>query len=194
MNPRPDISDDLIHFTSGSDYQSAYERICQIVACGSIHGAGSKIKGGYPCVCFSEAPLTSLKYGLVNPAAYSRYSPFGIRFKKEWIFERGGRPVIYQPDSEFNLLPDTLRWRHMRYEPGGIDFTWEREWRVNCSELQFTPEVASVVMPNKEWAERLIQDHAQEQEFQVRQYSLFMDEQLAEQYRERFVWTIWLLN
>jgi len=45
--------------------------------------------------------------------------------------------VIYQTDNDFNILPEELRWRHVRYEPAGdqaIDFTWEREWRMHCDE------------------------------------------------------------
>jgi hypothetical protein len=51
---------------------------------------------------------------------------FGLMFEKNWIFDRGGRPVIYQPESELDLLPENLRWRDVRFEPTGdkvIDFT-----------------------------------------------------------------------
>jgi len=107
----------------------------------------------YKCVCFSEAPLTSLQDGLVNPDAYSRYSPLGILFKKRKIFELGGRPVIYQTDEEFEGLPSEYRWRHVRYEPHRdepIDFTWEREWRIKCGALRFDPSCAGVVVPDED--------------------------------------------
>jgi len=74
---------------------------------------------------------------------------------KEWIFKEGGRPVIYQTDEEFNELPETHRWRHVRYDPLSdppIDFTWEREWRINCEELHFDSDVASIVVPDDHWA------------------------------------------
>ena len=38
--------------------------------------------------------------------------------------------VIYFPDSEGKWIPDDERWRHVRYEPPGVDWTHEREWRV----------------------------------------------------------------
>jgi len=63
-------------------------------------------------------------------------------FPKSWVYDRGGRPVIYGPWSDFGILPEELRWRHVRYEPTGeqvIDFTWEREWRMRCDELPFSP-------------------------------------------------------
>jgi hypothetical protein len=157
-------------------------------------GSGEKIRGGFRCVCFTEAPLTSLVTGLVNPTAYSRYSPFGVIFDKGWIFQQGGRPVIYQPDAEFEGLPDGIRWRHMRYEPGAVDFTWEREWRVRRDHLEFGPSVAAVVVPNQEWAERLVGEHEGEQDLRVLEYAQAMEGLLAEQYREDFPWRIFVLG
>ena len=75
----------------------------------------------------------------------------------------------------------------MRYEPGIVDFTWEREWRIQCDELNFEPNVARVVVPTKGWADKLVARHDTQQDFQVYQYSQIMDELLAEQYREGFL-------
>lgn len=102
--------------------------------------------------------------------------------------------MIYQPDVEFDLLPESIRWRHVRYEPDTIDFTWEREWRIKCDYLDFTPEVACIVVPSKEWADWLVAEHDAEQDFLVLQYSQVLDEQLAEQYREEFGWRISVLS
>ncbi len=196
MEPRPDMSDKLVHFTSGSDHE-AFQRLQRIIAERRLIGSGDNIRGGYSCVCFTEAPLTSLQHGLVNPTAYSRYAPFGVIFEKRWIFERGGRPVIYQPEDEFNLLSDDLRWRHVRFEPNAdppIDFTWEREWRVQCDALEFSPSVAGILVPTGRWAQRLIDSHDAEQDFQVLQYAQVLDELLAEHYREEFGWRIYALS
>lgn len=194
MEPRPDITDKLVHFTSGASDDEAFGRLRQIIAEQRLVGSGTKIRGNYRCVCFTEAPLTSLQHGLVNPSAYSRYSPFGGLFEKQWVFDQGGRPVIYQPDAEFGQLPEPLRWRHVRYEPGAIDFTWEREWRVQCDELHFKPNVAGIVVPAKDWADALIAEHDAQQDFEVYQYSQIMDELLAEQYRDGFPWRIFVLR
>ncbi|MDD2540339.1 MAG: hypothetical protein PHH28_04760 [Desulfuromonadaceae bacterium] len=75
-----------------------------------------------------------------------RYEPYGIAVRKDWLFQRNGRPVIYQPDSEYPLLPPQLQWRHVRYEPPNVDFTWEREWRVQCDELQIAPNEVLVLV------------------------------------------------
>lgn len=195
MDPRLDITDKLVHFTSGASDNEAFGRLRQIIAEHRLVGSGSKIRGNYACVCFTEAPLTSLQHGLVNPGAYSRYSPFGVLFEKQWVFAQGGRPVIYQPDAEFALLPEPLRWRHMRYEPGIIDFTWEREWRVQCDELHFEPNVTGIVVPTTDWASELIEDHDAQQDFEVYQYSQIMEDALlAEQYRDGFPWRIYVLR
>jgi len=191
---RPDITDKLVHFTNGDTEELAFERLLQIIDEQRLIGSGTKIRGNFKCVCFSEAPLTSLQNGLVNPSAYSRYLPFGILFEKRWIFEQGGRPVIYEPDDEFGLLPETLRWRHVRYEPGTIDFTWEREWRIHCDELHFTPDVACIVVPLKSWADALIDNHMAGQNVKIYQYSQIMDELLAQQYYDDFPWRIFVLR
>jgi len=144
-------------------------------------------------VCFSEAPLKSLVNGLVNPAAYSRYSPFGIVFEKRWIFGQGGRPVIYQPDDEYTTLNETHRWRHMRYEPTNhdpVDFTWEREWRIRTDALQFDPAHAGIVVPEGDWTRLLKNAHNEQQAWQVFEYSQVLDMHLAEEYREPFGWRI----
>jgi hypothetical protein len=83
-----------------------------------------------------------------------RYKPFGVMVPKKWLFSKGGRPVIYQPDAEYEFLHDSQKYRHKRYEPDeGFDFTWEREWRVLTPSLELDPDVTSVVVPDRRWEE-----------------------------------------
>ena len=75
----------------------------------------------------------------------------------------------------------------MRYEPDAnppIDFTWEREWRVQSEQLPVAPNIAKIVVPSREWADRLADAHNEMQDHLVHQYSQIMDPLLAEQYRE----------
>lgn len=140
--PRPDMSDHLVHFMSGPTWGAAFDTLCLIIDERRLVGSGRINRGGYRCVCFSEAPLPIVPGGLVNSDAYSRYTPFGILIDKRFLFARGGRPVIYQSEREYDQLPEALRWRHMRYEPDGeprVDFTWEREWRLHADELRLEP-------------------------------------------------------
>jgi hypothetical protein len=193
---RKDISDKLVHFTKGSTPTEAFETLRTIAHECKLIGS-TATKGGYSCVCFSEAPLSALEQGLVNSSAYSRYAPFGVLFDKNWVFDNGGRPVIYQPDLEFYDLPESHKWRHVRYEPTGgypIDFSWEREWRIKTLQLNFDPSVAALVVPEQNWADKLISEHGAEQDYKVMQYGQIMDEDLAIQYRETFKWLIYVLS
>lgn len=189
---RKDISNKLIHFTSGNSIE-AFKRLNGIIQDQYID-ACRRVRGGFSCVCFTEAPLVSLQDGLVNGSAYSRYAPFGIIFDKKYIFDRGGRPVIYQTEHEFWQLPDSFKWRHVKYEPDAIDFTWEREWRIQCENLEISPETAGIVVPNQYWAERIVRKHNIEEDYRIMQYSMVMDEVIAELYREDFKWTIYKLK
>lgn len=194
------MSASLIHFTKGAtaeDYEGAFSHLLSIVNEGALRGGngGGFIKGGYICACFTEAPLASIRQGLVNSSNFGRYSPFGVMFEKTWVFAHEGRPVIYEPEDEFELLPESRRWRHVRYEPtlaSPIDFTWEREWRTSCSELGFEPEDAVIIVPSRGWADRFARDH---QDSLIRQYSTIMDEYAAEYYGlSAFPWRIAILN
>jgi hypothetical protein len=187
---RIDISDYLIHFTRGESIEDAFQRLRKIVGERCLLGSAETIKGRFPCVCFSEAPLVALADGLLNANYYSKYSPFGILVSKQWLFGHGGRPAIYQTDDEFEGLPDTHRWRHMRYEPPNIDFTWEREWRVSTDRLEFDAGVASIVVPDASWTKRLVDEHTLEQDYQVMEYSMIFGHMQAEQYREQFIWKV----
>ncbi len=157
---RDDLSDRLVHLTRGETEQAAANRFLSIVEKGAIQGGTTCIRGGYRCVCFSEAPLSKLAAILANPGDHGmRYSPFGAMVSKRWLYERGGRPVIYQADHEFDSLPEDLRYRHVRYEPDAVDFTWEREWRIQVDELALQPEETTLIAPTREWERWLLEKH-----------------------------------
>jgi hypothetical protein len=143
----------------------AFEILIAILNQRKLIGSATYIKGGTKCVCFTEAPLDALARGFGGDFGAGRYSGFGIQFRKTDIFDAGGRPVIYQADSEFSLLDQSINWRHVRYEPRSarpIDFTWEREWRVPSDELRFSEREIAVVLPNakaeKKFIERVERD------------------------------------
>jgi len=159
-----------------------------------LNGNTNFIKGQHRCVCFTEAPLWSVENGLANPSAYQRYKPFGVMFDKTHIYTLGGRPVIYQADEEYALLPDSHKWRHVKYEPPVIDWTWEREWRLHRDYLDFTPTETVLVIPTRDYANRLYGEHEVEQYMQVLQYSQIMDKLLAIQHSESFSWRIAVLQ
>jgi hypothetical protein len=190
---RQDISEHLIHFTRGITDAKAFKVLQKIIRDKRLIGSDNLIKGKHRCVCFSEAPLASLSGGLINEDYYSKYSPFGIMVSKKWLFERGGRPVIYQPVSQYKQLPESHRWRHMTFELrskyGISDFTWEREWRIQCNELPFDHTTATIVVRDATWAARLVKEHDDDQEYTVRMYTEVIGD-LAQFYRESFKWKV----
>jgi hypothetical protein len=114
MPTRADISNKLIHFTKGNSANDAFGTLRKIINERRLVAGDYMIRGGYGCVCFTEAPIAAVAAGFFIGVPLSRYAPFGLMFDKSWIFAAGGRPVIYQPESDFNVLPEEIRWRHVR--------------------------------------------------------------------------------
>jgi len=110
-------------------------------------------------VCFSEAPVSKLAHILADKTPEFRYRPFGVMLGKKWLFDQGGRPVIYQPDCDFELLHESQRFRHVRYEPGEVDYTWEREWRIQTDELPLDLAATTFVVPTRDWETWVVDHH-----------------------------------
>ena len=111
---------------------SALDVLCKILKSGIIHGSKKEgyIKGPNAAVCFSECPLSFIKYfASDNEKKGARYRFYGIAISKKAAFENGARPVIYLPDNEGEWIPMDQKWRHVRFEYGNVDWTFEREWR-----------------------------------------------------------------
>jgi len=158
---RGDLSNRLIHLTKGRTPEEASAAFSSILRDGRLRGGEGHIRGRHKCVCFSEAPLGTLTQILADPTVHGmRYAPLGVMVSKAWLFSRGRRPVIYQSEDEYETLPDSLRYRHVRYEPDrAIDHTWEREWRVLADELALDPDEATLVVPTRAWEDRFLQDY-----------------------------------
>lgn len=194
---RPDMADHVVHFMSGRTWEDAFGTLNKIIRERRLLGSGRVNRDHHVCVCFSEAPLLVSRQGPVNPDAYSRYRPFGVLFDKRWIFARGGRPVIYQSEADYAQMPVNLQWRHMRYEPDAeppIDFTWEREWRLQVDELRLNSTECVIVLPNNGWEQRMRDVFDDEQNWQVEAYAHVLGRDIAEQYREEFPWRVTCLN
>jgi len=124
----------------------------------TLRGGNGFIRGGHTCVCFTEAPLVEMVsvFASVTLAGQAlRYEPYGIGVSKEWLFQLGGRPVIYQPDGDYDRLPDDFRWRHCRFDPPDIDFTWEREWRIPAARIGLDRAQTWVFVPTDDTARQL---------------------------------------
>jgi hypothetical protein len=122
---------------------------------------------GQNCVCFTEAPIHEFNaiFSLVEIAASEkerpRYEPYGIAVSKNWLFSKGGRPAIYDHPSAFEALTDDHKYRFVPYNPGeGIDFTWEREWRIKTDFLKLDSKETLVIVPTSEEAFDLVYQFA----------------------------------
>ena len=133
---------------------------------GSLKGT-SNWTYGKDCVCFTEAPIQEFNsiFSLVAIAASEkerpRYEPYGVAVSKKWLFEQGGRPVIYDKPDKLEALPENHKYRFVPYDPmQGIDFTWEREWRIQTESLTLDPKQTLVVVPTSEEAFELVYEFA----------------------------------
>lgn len=162
---RRDIGNLLFHFTRRPDgktiaqidsgYSDAEDILRKILEEGKLRGSSNWIRDKEKCICFTEAPIHefaaifSLNKIAVNKKERPRYEPYGIAVGKDWLYKEGGRPVIYDSEEVYNRFPKDLRYRHVPFDPQkGIDYTWEREWRICRDELLLDPEKTLVVVPD----------------------------------------------
>ncbi len=172
---RIDHCSNVIHFTKGSEedvlnYNLAFNNLMSIVEMQGIWSSNKMILGKRECICFTESPVRCLtNRGQLDAGYFDRYTPFGVQFAKQFIYNNEGRPVIYSNRSEYEREKNNsnLNWRFVSYDPnlgGKLDFTWEREWRIvstkeNKGFLQFTPNDAKLVFPNRQWIDHFIMEH-----------------------------------
>lgn len=78
------------------------------------------------------------------------YAPYGIAIKKDVLFNLGARPVIYGTPEDVQELSFKIKWRFEEYVPNKKDFSWLREWRINCSEIKLKPNDCFIVTKQNE--------------------------------------------
>lgn len=155
---RDDLSERLIHLTRDLDSISGQDRFMQIVNSKQILGSSLNIRGGYKCICFSEAPISALGQIIAKKDSDIHYSPYGFMFSKDYLYKLGARPVIYQSDDEYELLSDEIKYRHVRFDLSKdkkSDWTWEREWRLKTEGLPITPKDVTLIIPTREIEEKM---------------------------------------
>ena len=198
LSQRPDLSNELIHFIRQPSLDEAFQVLRKIVAERRLLGGTGFIKGGHQCVCFTEAPLDSIAEVFWHSSeADLKFMPLGVIVPKRWLFERGGRPVIYQADDEYYALPESLRYRHVRYEPDAqppIDITWEREWRIQTGELSLDSAAGRIVVVEEEQSRALEQDFYSREDDRIANLASAVGVSQAEQYRESFPWDVIVLG
>lgn len=164
---RSDLTGHLIHLTreantNGKEF-SSLEVLMKILLEECLNGSSTKsgfICGNRKAVCFQDTPLYQLaqniysdqEYRKQNPNAKLRYVGIGLMFPKTYIYNNGGRPVIYDNTEDAKAyLPYKEWWRIVKLELSDetniIDWTHEREWRLPDN-FNFQLEEAIVILPN----------------------------------------------
>jgi hypothetical protein len=156
------LENDLTGWAKMVTGPNAFNVLEKILEEGKLKGTGTWTNGE-ACVCFTEAPIHEFNtiFSLVELAASEkerpRYEPYGIAIDKTWLFEQGGRPVIYDHPDSLKSYPKALQYRLVPYNPKeGIDFTWEREWRIKTKELILDPLKTLVVVPTADEAFEIV--------------------------------------
>lgn len=143
IESRMDFSAQVTHLTRPTKEIDALDILIKILRERTLIGSTVYIIGDTPAVCFFDAPLYSIcenvqfekerneKFGFTK----IRYDLFGLTFTKPYIFQKGGRPVIYDKSFEAKeYLPPNQWWRIVNYDlsdPNNfLDWSHEREWRI----------------------------------------------------------------
>jgi hypothetical protein len=160
---RNDLTMGLVHLTRDQGKTSGLDILLKILVERKLIGSDTTsgfIVGSNRAVCLQEAPIYSLaqniyteqEYRKENKKAKTRYLGFGLQFNKRFVYEKHGRPVIYdKTQAAKSYLPQSEWWRIVNFdlnnEKAIIDWSHEREWRVP-GDLTFELTDVSVVLPN----------------------------------------------
>ena len=168
---RVDLSSRVTHLTKGDTDDEAFKNLISILEekCIIASKTGSNfINGDIPAVCLQEAPLIAIAENLQyeeklreeDEKQRIRYLGFGIRFQKNFIYKKNGRPVIYDETNRAKeYLPENEWWRIVKLDLSNkehiIDWTHEREWRVP-GELCFEYSQCEIIVPNSKYYKKFV--------------------------------------
>lgn len=178
IKSRTDMSAYVYHLTKaevdgdGKVILNALERFLKIIGERKLNGSTTEsgfITGNRKAVCFQDAPISGIVQNVLHENSYrdelggkTRYTYFGLGFTKPYIFQNGGRPVLYEEkEIAKKILPKDEWWRIVDYnlsdEKKIVDWTHEREWRMPTDEFHFDLSKAMLLVPNKSRYAELIE-------------------------------------
>lgn len=141
------MSEWVVHFTKGTS-DEAKRTLAKILSEKTLRAFSEDY------ICFSEAPLEELNklFQIYRSYKAPRFAPYGVAVSKSWLFDQGGRHVIYGPETKqmVKKWPEQLRFRHVGYKPPDYDFTWQREWRIPTKSLAIDPGSTLVIVPTED--------------------------------------------
>jgi hypothetical protein len=133
---------------------SAKERLLSILTNKIIHASPMPcLPNNSEAVCFTECIWDAL----ISLA--DRYSPYGIVFSKQLVFEKGGGPALYMRGDSLSTIqskmPSCLEPLVVPFDPDGIlipgvplNWVHEREWRLpKALEFEYS-DIKYVIVAN----------------------------------------------
>lgn len=151
-----DFLDDLILDRAGADH-SALAALCRITSSQRLVATADFVRGETPVISFTAVPLAELPSLRAFRPHLARwdFEPYGICLRRDWLEQRGSRPVIYGDESTRQSLPladQPFFQRAKSTSPSGRveDWTREREWR-HCGDVdlsQATPGDVFLFVPS----------------------------------------------
>ena len=176
IRSRADMASRLAHLTKGKSDKQAYDNLWIILTECKLRGSGNSgfINGKQKAVCLQELPLSAIAENLLYEDELNskiRYSPFGIRFTKQFIYKHGGRPVIYEDKNLMKkMLPEDEYWRIVDLDLNNpeafVDWTHEREWRVP-GDLKFKYSDIEIIVKNGLYYRKLINRCIEEERLDI---------------------------
>jgi len=128
---------------------SPWELLKKILSDGCLKASETGYYGkieGTKAICFTDLTVR----GLLRHS--KKYSPFGIAFLKELVYEKGGGPALYIRDDiikNANYLPEDLKPFINKINLRNYDFHHEREWRIPKNFYFDLEEISIVYTPIK---------------------------------------------
>lgn len=159
----PDMSEWLVHFTGRP--RTRKDLSAEIKAASPSERLESVLRGRtltafrtfyapVPVVCFTESTLRGLEYMI----GQAQFSPWGLVFHRQTVYERGGGPVFHLREEYWDhrqSLPEEVQAMIVKFAAGEAEWVEEREWRIAYSDgdgFSFdTDEIEAVIVGDPNW-------------------------------------------
>ena len=144
--------DSLVEANVNSDH-SSLGALRRILRQRQLIASHRTIRDQFDVVSFTACPL----HQLPTLHQYRRhrvrwdFEPYGICIRREWLMQRGARPVVYGDDTVWQALPDADRpYFQQGLGKSDIDWSIEREWRHlgNVDLNQLTADDVLIFVPH----------------------------------------------
>jgi len=164
LTDRSDLSTSLVHLTKEGNSTTVIENLFKILNEKKLNGSTTQtgfIIGPNSAVCFQDTPFYGVAQNILfeqkinkeNNISKVRYRAVGLAFEKEYVFNKGGRPVLYEKTAQAkSILPQEEWWRIVNFDLSNqssiIDWTHEREWRCK-NDFDFDISEVTILLANE---------------------------------------------